>query len=280
MTAIWMTCARPVIRRIFRRMAKGWAQGLTAAIDQRIARSAAAHRGLKYVRRTPPELCAWRAARREPVEWTPNIAYAVGLIATDGCLLGTGRHIAFTSKDLDLIDTFLLCVGKRTRPHSVRSRLGSAYRVQFSDVLLYRWLQAIGLSRRKSLTLGGIDVPEGLLGDVVRGLLDGDGSILHFWYRGSGKASPHHVYERLLTKFNSASRDHVEWLRNRLTARLGIRGCVTQARMKSGNFYFTLAYAKRESCVLLSHLYADPAAPRLERKWRIWDDYRRRYEMA
>ena len=38
--------------------------------------------------------------------WSPNLSYAVGLLASDGCLLGDGRHIDLTSKDKEQILNF------------------------------------------------------------------------------------------------------------------------------------------------------------------------------
>jgi len=32
-------------------------------------------------------------------KWTPELAYIVGLITTDGCLSSDGRHLTFTSCD-------------------------------------------------------------------------------------------------------------------------------------------------------------------------------------
>jgi len=34
------------------------------------------------------------------IQWSPNLAYAIGLIATDGCLGRDKKYIDFTSKDL------------------------------------------------------------------------------------------------------------------------------------------------------------------------------------
>lgn len=61
-----------------------WARGLTAATSESIARNAASRIGRKrgaYVR--SPSNRLYPLGR---VEWTQNLAYAVGLIATDGCL--------------------------------------------------------------------------------------------------------------------------------------------------------------------------------------------------
>ena len=43
--------------------------------------------------------------------WTPNLAYIVGLLATDGCLSNDGRHIIMRSSDVDLLKTFKKCLG-------------------------------------------------------------------------------------------------------------------------------------------------------------------------
>ena len=77
--------------------------------------------------------------------------------------------------------------------------------------------------------------------------------------------------------FNSASRAHVDWLRALLHRLLGIDGYleVRPARPPRHEFY-RLKYGKHDSIKLLSVLYPSLDVPKLERKWRIWDDYARR----
>src|SRR5947207_13620624 len=84
---------------------KGWAKGLSAATDPRVARAAAAHRGLIYERQTPAELCRWRlsSSTRLPLVWSDAMAYVVGLTATDGCLITGRRRIDFKSGDRQLV---------------------------------------------------------------------------------------------------------------------------------------------------------------------------------
>lgn len=40
------------------------------------------------------------------MRWSKNLAYAVGLIVTDGSLSRDGRHIELTSKDKEQVETF------------------------------------------------------------------------------------------------------------------------------------------------------------------------------
>jgi len=55
------------------------------------------------------------------IKWSSNFAYAIGLIATDGCLYRDGRHINLTSKDVEQITNFLKAlevdchIGKKAR---------------------------------------------------------------------------------------------------------------------------------------------------------------------
>ena len=134
-------------------MGKNWAKGLTAATDSRIARMAATRRGRK---RGP-----YRLRARSPLVWSPELAYAVGLIATDGNLSPSGRHVSVSSGEREVLETFLRCIDRRAKIGHVKGGFGThGLRVQIGDVGLYRWLQSIGLTPRKSLTLGPIDVPD------------------------------------------------------------------------------------------------------------------------
>jgi hypothetical protein len=96
------------------------------------------------------------------MDWSPSVAYCVGLITTDGCLSGDGRHIEFSSKDLELVKHMQHCLGQNNRIGSKSRGHGPSryFRIQLGNVKLYRWLCSIGLSPRKSLTLGALDIPD------------------------------------------------------------------------------------------------------------------------
>lgn len=148
--------------------------------------------------------------------------------------------------------------------------------MQFGDAVLYRWLLEIGLSPRKSLTLGAIDVPTEYLFPLVRGLLDGDGSILTYRHKGTGKARG--AYDALRVRFCSASEAHVIWLRENLSHALGIHGWISrwQGRDRARPAFY-LCFANRESSILLTRLYQEAEVPFLERKRQRWIDYSARH---
>jgi len=250
---------------------KNWAKGLTKATDARIARAADGHRGLRYVRRSVVDRRRGPGSRVEPLSWTPALAYAVGLAATDGCLVNTGRHVAFVSSDRDLMESFLACIGRKGLNFR---KDGDAYRAQLGDVELYQWLSETGLTQRKSLTLGTVEVPAELFLDLVRGLFDGDGSISHYVHRPVQRKYPRYLYRRLTVRFHSASPEHLRWLQKKLAEVLSIKGAVVQQSKDRAHNMYALQYTKYASISLLTKLYEDQESPRLRRKWLIWEAFK------
>ena len=258
---------------------KNWAKGLTAATDPRIARRAATHRLMRYNRRKPVEECRWRirSTRTLPLAWSDTMAYLVGLTATDGCLVTGRRQINFKSSDRGLVELYLSLLGRTNAVVVERTRTGGlAYHAQFGDADWYDWLMSIGLTPRKSLTLGPLAVPEPYLFPTLRGLLDGDGSIINKIYRADTGRRSDYFWEYLLTRFVSASRSHLEWIDSRVKAATGLSGYLQEVRRKepdpTRHPFFHLRYGKRASVVLLPLIYPT-SAPCLERKRRVWLDY-------
>jgi hypothetical protein len=169
------------------------------------------------------------------------------------------------------MDSFLTCIG---RSSSTVRKDGNAYRAQLGDVELYRWLSLTGLTQRKSLTLGRVEVPADLFLDLVRGLFDGDGSISHYVHRPVLRKYPRYLYRRLIVRFHSASPDHLRWLQRRLAQALSIKGAVVQETRNRAHNMYALQYSKYASICLLTKVYEDPASPRLHRKWLIWEDFK------
>lgn len=205
-------------------------------------------------------------------DWSSALAYAVGLITTDGSLSKDGRHIILTSTDLELIATFLRCLQKELAIKSVPiSKIGKkkTYKVQISDVILYRWLKSIGLFPNKTLTLNQIDVPSKFLPDFLRGHLDGDGSIINYKDRYNTKINRKYVYDRLFIHFLLASKNHILWLRKQIRHEIQISGSIQEHKSKTQhgeNYCWRLKYSTKEAKVILNWLYYKADLPCLERK--------------
>jgi hypothetical protein len=205
------------------------------------------------------------------------MAYIVGLTATDGCLVTGRRAINFKSGDRALVETYLRLLGRKNRVKSHPTRTGgTVYYTQFHDSALYEWFRSVGLTSKKSLTIGPLSVPDSFLLPLVRGLLDGDGSIINKVYRADTGRRQDYYWEYLITSFNSGSRKHISWLKDALCRVLNLKGSVQETATTAGNPYFELRYAKAASSVLLPLLYPIDA-PCLERKREIWNAYASRH---
>lgn len=190
---------------------------------------------------------------------SPTVAYAVGLITTDGNLSKDGRHIDLTSKDRKQLLTFMRCLGFRARITTKISGFTGTQipRLQFSNVRLYRFLVSIGLTPAKTKTLAGLNIPDEYFFDFLRGHLDGDGHFYSYW----DTRWPNSFMFYLV--FNSGSERHIAWLRRQNDGLLGIHGHITNDRRHTT---YHLKYAKREALLLLRKMYYDSNLPCLERK--------------
>ncbi len=199
--------------------------------------------------------------QRGPIRWTSELAYIVGLIATDGCLSKDGRHITFTSNDLQLIQTFMRCLELKNHIGRKKSGFAStlAYNLQFGNVVLYNWLLEIGLTPAKSKTMGAIAVPRRFFGDFIRGLCDGDGSFYSYYDKRWRSSFMFYLV------FTSASKEHISWLQRSLQDYYGVFGHGDKD-MNYNRGSYQLKYAKREARKIIKIMYKDVEAPCLERK--------------
>lgn len=200
----------------------------------------------------------FNAKKRISEVWSPNLAYAIGLIATDGCLARHCTLIDLTSKDREQLENYIRCLGVKFPISTKVGGNGKTYlRVQFKSVLFYNFLLSVGLTPAKSKTLGEIKIPKKYFWDFLRGSYDGDGSSYAYWdprWRSS---------YMFYTAFVSASEFHINWLQEEIFRRLAIRGHITVVNGKS---LFQLRYAKADSLKILGHMYYTPDVICLSRK--------------
>lgn len=183
------------------------------------------------------------------IQWSSNFAYAVGLMVSDGNLSPDGRHINFTSKDLEMIELFQnslgidVYIGKKANSTSKKK---CYFVTQFGDVLFYKFLMDIGLMPNKSKFIGEIKVPARYFFDFLRGSFDGDGCTYSYWDK-RWKSS-----FMFYTCFVSASPPHITWLREEIRKRIGVIGHIT---MDGRHILQQLKYAKADSLKLLRKMY-------------------------
>ena len=209
-----------------------------------------------------------RVARGAPFGgWSADIAYVVGLIATDGNLGRKRAAISIVSKDMDLLETVRRCLALPTpiKPHR-GGYSNRCHHLAWRDRSLYDWLRGIELTPAKSLTLGPLSVPDAYFADFFRGCIDGDGSVLTYTDRYHATKNERYVYNRLYVSIVSASRRFIEWLQTTVSRLIGVAGSITVRRQQGKNPMWLLRYAKAQSLRLLAWMYYTPNVPCLERK--------------
>jgi len=193
------------------------------------------------------------------IKWSPNFAYAIGLLTTDGCLSPDGRHIDLTSKDEEQIHNFINCLGLKNKIgiKFAGNKKITSNRVQFGDVLFYKFLLDIGLTPNKSKVLEEIKIPEKYFFDFLRGHFDGDGTF--YSYIDKRWKSSFMFY----MVFVSASEKHINWLRNKIKNLLKTSGSIVKSK---NNSCYQLRYAKKESLKLIDKIYYSKNIIFLKRK--------------
>lgn len=191
--------------------------------------------------------------------WRAELAYAVGLLASDGCLSKDGRHIDLTSADKEQLETFRKCIGLPLLPITTKcggSTLKKYFRVQVSSVAFYLWLQDIGMTTQKSKTIARLQIPGEFFADFLRGEWDGDGTIVGEWdtrWKSSYYFS---------IGFASGSRAFLEWLEKEIYQHIGRHGSISE-----GIRGYQLRYPKEGTLKLFAFMFYNAKVPYLPRKF-------------
>ena len=178
-------------------------------------------------------------------KWSPEMAYILGLIATDGCISKSGT-ISLCINDKDLLEKVKVIMGSThaIRQSGYQERL---YIFNFAREKLVSDLKDLGISPKKSLNINFPDVPKKYLKDFIRGVFDGDGSVFF------EKKSPNFP---LRASFVGSSKSFLDSLENSLR-KLGMpkRNIYRQKTKNSTSYMFR--YAHKDSIKLFKLMYKD-----------------------
>jgi len=201
---------------------------------------------------------------RQMYSWDCRIAYLAGLMASDGCLINDGRHLAIVSKDIEIINNVQQILGTNLGVAIKTGGFGSqAFHFQFSNVSLYDFLLKAGITPTKSKTIGAINVPDTMYADFLRGYFDGDGTV--YGYQDKRWVQSFMYY----TGFVSASRTLLLWLQLKNIQLAGTTPGVIKPQARAA----TLTYAKCDSRKLFAFMYKDKDCLKLTRKYDKFVDF-------
>lgn len=194
-------------------------------------------------------------------KWSPEMAYFIGWIASDGNLYhGKTSYtirIALKSDDIEILHLLKRELGMG-RVSCSKRQIGESTKeyalLAIHNKSLYNKLLEIGLTPNKSKILKWPRIPKEYYRDFIRGVFDGDGSISFNKandYKGSWRAV-----------FYSASKDFIYELKNILESEAGI----TSQNLSKSSPCYAYKFGKFDTVKLANYMYYDNCI-KLERKY-------------
>jgi LAGLIDADG-like domain len=183
--------------------------------------------------------------------WTFAMAYVLGVIYTDGCLVKPIGPIKFRvtvgQKEPELLEKVIALLNSNARLgfSAKRGIAGALYHFRIDNAEIYADLLRLGLTPSKSITLQFPEIPPEFLRHFIRGCWDGDGSV---YWEGNNTRKP-------CASFVSGSRDFIEHLMRHLVD-LGLPGRTIHKSTRSKNPSYYFRYTGLP-CVKLYHLLYD-----------------------
>lgn len=175
--------------------------------------------------------------------WSPEMAYVLGLIVTDGCISRSGA-VSLCINDKDLLEKVKKTMGAA---HVIKyyGRQEGLYSFKFSRQKMCEDLARLGVFPNKSLKIQFPDIPKAFLIDFIRGVFDGDGSV--FFEKRSPECP-------LRSSFISSSKGFIETLEAKLRV-LGMpKRSIYQQKTKNAVSYM-IRYAHTDSIKLFNLFY-------------------------
>lgn len=239
-----------------------WVEYFEGQYTKRSIQSFLYRNGLRFKKLSKEELShiqsqnarKWHINENYFKTWSRNMAYILGLWFADGCIYG-GKMFDITlhAKDKYILKKVAEELEYEGPLYDYVDR--QAARLNFSCVVIYRDLIALGGTERKSLTVDFPKIPEEYLPDFIRGYFDGDGCAMNL--KG----------HKLNTAFTCGSKKFIDKLWDILREKAGIEGGSYDASCVS------IKFGKRDSLKLYDYMYQRDPEIFLERKRNKFLDY-------
>lgn len=178
-------------------------------------------------------------------KWSPEMAYVLGLIITDGCITDTGK-ISLDMNEKELLEK-VRRVMRSQHNITLSKHQEGLYCFHFARERLVKDLADLGVLPRKSLNVKLPAIPDAFLKDFIRGVFDGDGSI---YFEKRSARYP------IRTTFVSSSQDFIEKLEIALQ-QLGLpKRAIHKQKTKNG-IHYKIRYSHENSKKLFEIIYPD-----------------------
>lgn len=187
--------------------------------------------------------------------WSSNMAYVLGLWFADGCIYNKKMFdITLHAKDKYILKRIAEELGYEGSLYDYVDR--QAARLNFSCVVIYKDIVALGGTENKSSTIDFPEIPKEYLPDFIRGYFDGDGSVMYL--KGN----------RLNSAITCGSKKFLDTLHGILKTEAGIEGGSYDSSSMS------LRFGKRDTLKLGNYMYKNNPELFLLRKKEKFDTFK------
>jgi hypothetical protein len=183
--------------------------------------------------------------------WSPQMAYVLGYWWADGCMrvkVHGAHEIEIASNDRDHLEHIAQIIGGNYYLRKV-SPQANTWVISFCSIEMYRDIERLGGTPRKSRTIGFPDVPSELLPHFVRGVVDGDGTLS---WNG----------DRPILQIYSGSTEFM----HRLTQRVELATGIPKPVLQSNRDNWTIKWSTIRAKCLAAWLYVEHPGLALARK--------------
>jgi hypothetical protein len=208
--------------------------------------------------------------------WSPEMAWVLGLIFSDGNLFIEKRtkdaRISISQKETELLDKVKFLMNCNARlyhsPRKVYNDVvsGELYTLKLQNKKIFSDLISLGLVENKSLTVDFPNIPKEYARHFIRGCWDGDGSV--FLERRKRLST------LILASFVSGSLSFINGMLYELEKGGLKRPLINTSTYKRKNPIYSFKFHTTECKKLYHYLYENvPAEQYLERKYNVFKNY-------
>jgi hypothetical protein len=181
-------------------------------------------------------------------KWSSNMAYILGFILADGCIVKSKRKGYSDSlkfgvhfRDADILKK----IKRELKSEHKISEVGNALHFSIASQIIVNDLKDLGVTYRKSLNENIPKVPKVFMRDFIRGIIDGDGSI----------KIDRTGYPNLAIY---GGREIMKFIRDHFLEKFDIYSKLLKgARGRKGKCLYQIAYRCNSAQKLLGYLYKD-----------------------
>ncbi len=207
-------------------------------------------------------------------KWTEEMSYVLGYISADGNLNNSPRiraqYLSVVSIDKDRMTEIKRLMSSEHKIVKTISNLPNRrpiYLLRIGSHKIFKSLEKLGLTPKKSLTLKFPAIPNEFLPHFIRGYFDGDGCV--YIEKTIGKSN-NQIIKRLNVTFTSGSPLFLEKMSTLLEKNIGL----SKRKVYKSHRSFQLRYSTLDSVKIFPYLYSKRMKQTyLKRKYTIFLEY-------